>query len=42
MQDQDAQQADWELYTEEVARAIVAEQTPRRLYEVRGSIQGDV
>jgi len=37
-EDQEVQLADWELYVAEIAELIIAEQTPKRLYEVRSKI----
>nr|XP_060626819.1 replication factor C subunit 3 [Anolis sagrei ordinatus] len=36
--DQDISETDWEVYLRETANAIVSEQTPQRLFEVRGRL----
>ncbi|XP_013907466.1 PREDICTED: replication factor C subunit 3 [Thamnophis sirtalis] len=36
--DQDISEADWEVYLRETANAIVSQQTPQRLFEVRGRL----
>ncbi|XP_070607802.1 replication factor C subunit 3 [Erythrolamprus reginae] len=36
--DQDISEADWEMYLRETANAIVSQQTPQRLFEVRGRL----
>ena len=36
--DQEVQELDWEVYLRETAKQILAEQSPRRLLEVRGRL----
>eukprot|EP00963_Diacronema_lutheri_P003352 scaffold281_cov318-Pavlova_lutheri.AAC.35 len=37
-EEQVAQETDWELYVKEIVREILEEQSPRRLYQIRGRI----